>query len=79
MARHSKPSTNLNDNNNAIKVEQIILVEETSESNNLNINHTSNVPLNNGNVFENKSLESEAQISKLISEMDLLKKKVGFC
>lgn len=79
MAKHSQLSTNLNDNDNAVQVEKSILVEETSESNNLSNNHASNLPLNNGNVLEKKSLESEAQISKLISEMDLLKKKVGFC
>jgi len=79
MERHRcKPSTNLSDIENDIQVEKNVL-EETADSKKLSIiiDTPSNLPLNNGDVDEKKLLESEAKISKLISEIDLLKKKVS--
>jgi hypothetical protein len=76
MARHSKPTNNLNDKEDSFKEKKIS--EEIMDSNKPNINHTlPNVPLFNGNAFESKSLDYEAKISKLISEIDILKKKVS--
>lgn len=77
MTRHSKPINNSGHKDNSFKVEKN-MSEETMDSNKLSINHTlPNFPLFNSNAFETKSLEYEAQISKLISEIDLLKKKVS--
>lgn len=77
MARHSKPTNNLNDKEDSVKVEKK-MSEEIMDSNKSSINHTlPSVPLLNGNIFETKSLDYEAKISKLISEIDLLKKKVS--
>lgn len=76
MARNSKPINNSSDKENSFKIEKNI-TEETMDSKKMSINQTlPNMPLFNGNVFETKSLEYEAKISKLISEIDLLKKKV---
>lgn len=78
MARHScKSSKILMDEENTLQNENS-KVEETVNSNNSNISNTfSNLPLYNGNALETKLSESEAKISKLISEIDLLKRKVS--
>lgn len=77
MASHKKTSIHLNDKENHLEIEPT-KIEETVASNTLNINHTlPNLPLYNGNALETKLSKSEAEISKLISEIDLLKKKVG--
>jgi len=76
MTVHIKPSTNLNSKENNFQVEKNV-TEETVNSNKISMNHAlSNLPLFNGKDFETKLSESEAKISKLISEIDLLKKKV---
>jgi len=76
MSIHSKTTTNLK-NVNDIKVENSIL-DKTTNSKRLDINHSmSNFPLYNGNTIKNKLSESEAKISKLVSEIDLLKNKVS--
>lgn len=76
MARHSKPSVNLNDKDNGLQIMKS-KIEDTIDSNQLNINHTlPNLTLYDGNDLKSKLSESEGKISKLISEIDLLKKKV---
>lgn len=77
MASHNKISINVNDKENHLEIEKT-KIKELVSSNTLNINHTlPNLPLYNNNVFETKLSKSEAEISKLISEIDLLKKKVS--
>lgn len=77
MARHSKSSKLLMDKENTLQTENI-KVEETVNSNTSSISHTfSTLPLCNGNALETKLSESEAKVSKLISEIDLLKRKVN--
>lgn len=76
MASHNKTSMHLNDKENHLEFETT-KIEEIVAFNTLNINHTlPNLPLYNGNALEAKLSKSEAEISKLISEIDLLKKKV---
>jgi len=76
MTVHIKPPTNIKSKENSFQVEKN-LTEETVDSNKMSMNYTlPNLPLYNGKDFETKS-ESEAKISKLISEIDLLKKKVS--
>lgn len=77
MTLHTKPPTHLNSKENNLKIEKNV-TEETVDSNKVNMNHTvPNLPLYNSKVFETKLLESEARISKLIAEIDSLKKKVS--
>jgi len=77
MTKHNKPFTNFNNNDNNIQVEKNIL-EETVDSKKLSIIEIlPNLPSNNGNMYDTKLFKSEAKISKLISEIDLLKKKVS--
>lgn len=77
MTTHIKPPTNLNSKENILQIEKNV-TEETVDSNKTSMNHTlPNMPLFNGKAFETKLSESEAKISKLISEIDLLKKKVS--
>ncbi|VVC45781.1 Hypothetical protein CINCED_3A007521 [Cinara cedri] len=75
MANHSKTSIHFNDKENLLEIETNKM-EETVSSNMLNINSASNLPFYNDNALETKLSKSEAEISKLISEIDLLKKKV---
>ncbi|KAL4091738.1 hypothetical protein QTP88_026384 [Uroleucon formosanum] len=76
MTLHIKPPTNLNNKENSLQVEKNV-TEETEDSNKINMNCViSNLPLYNGKDFEKKLSESEAKISKLISEIDFLKRKV---
>lgn len=77
MARHIRSSTILKDKETNIKIENNSS-EHTTDSKKLSIvNDTPNLPLLIGDSFEAKLSESEAKISKLISEIDLLKKKVS--
>lgn len=78
MAKHIKPSSSLImiENNSSTKSN---ILEETMDSKKLSVNQTThNVPLFNGHTLETKLSESEAKISKLISEIDLLKTKVSW-
>lgn len=78
MTLHIKPPTNLNNKENSLQVEKNV-TEETEDSNKINMNCViSNLPLYNGKDFEKKLSESEAKISKLISEIDFLRRKVSF-
>lgn len=73
MTRHSKSISNVNDKDNDFQIEKNI-IEETIVS---NTNHALlSLPFSNGDL-ETKLSESNAKISKLISEIDLLKKKVS--
>jgi len=75
MPVHIKPPTNLNSKENSLQVD---VTEETVDSKKISMNLAiPNLPLYNGKDFETKLSESEAKISKLISEIDLLKKKVS--
>lgn len=74
MTRHSNPTTNVKDKDNDFQIEKNIM-EETVVS---KINHALPcLPFSNGDL-ETKLSESDAKISKLISEIDLLKKKVSW-
>ncbi|XP_060850866.1 ARF GTPase-activating protein GIT2 isoform X1 [Rhopalosiphum padi] len=76
MTIQIKPPINLNSKENSLQIEKNA-IEETVDSNKMSMNHAvPNLPLFNGKAFETKLSESEAKISKLISEIDLLKKKV---
>lgn len=77
MTLHAKPPTVLNSKENNLKIEKNV-TEETVDSNKVNMEHTvPNLPLYNSKAFETKLSESEARISKLIAEIDSLKKKVS--
>lgn len=78
MAKHIKPTINLKNKEINFKIENNIL-ENTTDSNQLSNNNVTSIsPLLNGDAFETKLPESEAKISKLIAEINLLKKKVGW-
>lgn len=78
MARHSKPFKSLNDKENDTKFEKSVSEETTDSKKNSVFHSHPNSPIySNGNILETKLSESEAKISKLISEIDLLKKKVS--
>lgn len=78
MAKHIKPTIHLKDKEINFKIENNIL-ENATDSNQLSNNNVTLIsPLINGNAFETKLSESEAKISKLIAEINLLKKKVGW-
>jgi len=77
MTIQIKPPINLNSKENSLQIKKNA-IEETVDSNKMSMNHAvPNLPLFNGKAFETKLSESEAKISKLISEIDLLKKKVS--
>lgn len=78
MARHKNIINNSTNKENDTKCDKNI-TEEITISKKIGINHSPLIsPLFNGNILESKLLESEAKVSKLISEIDLLKKKVSF-
>jgi len=77
MTVHIKPPTNLNSKENSLQVEKNV-TEDTVDSKKISMNQAlPNLPLYNGKDLETKLSESEAKISKFISEIDLLKKKVS--
>lgn len=75
MTIQSKPPTNLISKENSLQVEKNV-IEETVDSNKTSMIHSPILPLY-GKAYETKVSESEAKISKLVSEIDLLKKKVS--
>lgn len=76
METHNKTSSILNEKENSPLIEKNILEENPKILKTLSIDNTL-MQFNNGDVYKNKFFESEAKISKLISEIDLLKKKVS--
>lgn len=77
MARHIKSSSSSKIKEEGLNTKTSLL-EETINSKNLSDDRSiPNVPLINDHTLETKLFESEAKISKLISEIDLLKTKVG--
>lgn len=77
MAKHSELAMNPNDTDDCNETEKYV-IEETVDSSKLIINHVvPELTLYNENEFKSKLLDSEAKMSKLTSEIDLLKKKVG--
>lgn len=76
LKKHNNPSSNLNGQNSFFQDDKRIL-EENVNSNKLSIHELSKLSPSNEYAFEVKLSESEAKLSKLISEIDLLKKKVS--
>lgn len=78
MARHINSSTNLKNKEINIKIENNSL-ENTTDSNKLgNAHDISDLPSLVEESLDAKLHESEAKISKLISEIEFLKKKVSY-
>lgn len=76
LKKHNKLSSNLNGQDSFFQDAKLIL-EENINSNKLNILVRPTFSPSNDYAFEAKLSESEAKLSKLISEIDLLKKKVS--
>lgn len=76
LKKHNNPSSTLNGQDSFFQNGKQIL-EENVNSNKLSIHELPKLSPSNEYTFEVKLSESEAKLTKLISEIDLLKKKVS--